>query len=115
MGFGEAISSVLGKYVGFSGRAPRSEYWYWILFYVIVLVVAIVIDKILGFPIVQAIVSLGLLLPSLAVAIRRLHDLDRSGWWMLLCFVPIANIVLIVWFCMRGTMGPNRFGPDPLP
>ena len=116
MGFTEAVSSVLGKYVGFTGRASRSEYWYWILFYVLALIVAIVIDRMLfGFAILQSILSLALLLPSIAVAIRRLHDLDRSGWWVLLAFVPIANIVLIVWFCMKGTTGPNQYGPDPIP
>ena len=59
--------------------------------------------------------SLALFLPALALAVRRLHDLDRSGWWLLVGFVPIVGtIVLLVWFCTRGTEGPNRFGPDPL-
>ena len=116
MGFGEAVSSVFSKYVGFSGRAPRSEYWYWLLFYCLVLIVAVLIDQmVLGFAVLQSILSLALLLPSLAVAIRRLHDLDRTGWWLLLALVPVAGIVLIVWFCFRGTMGPNQYGPDPIP
>ena len=115
MGFTEAISSVLGNYAGFSGRAPRSEYWFWILFWFIVLIVAGVIDMVLGFPIVQSIASIGLLVPSLAVAVRRLHDCDRSGWWFLLGFVPIANILLLVWLCTKGTTGPNQYGPDPIP
>jgi len=56
-----------------------------------------------------------LLLPSIAVAIRRLHDLDRTGWWFLLVFLPIiGGIWLFIWFCTRGTVGPNRFGPDAL-
>ena len=63
---------------------------------------------------ISALVSLGLFLPGLAVAVRRLHDVDRSGWWLLLAFVPLIGIiVLIVWWCTEGTRGPNRFGPDP--
>lgn len=116
MGFGEAISSCFGKYAGFSGRAPRSEYWYFILFYVLVLIVATVIDAVvIGYPLVQGIASIAMLLPTLAVGARRLHDLDRTGWWLLLAFVPIANILLLVWFCMKGTTGANQYGPDPIP
>jgi uncharacterized membrane protein YhaH (DUF805 family) len=66
----------------------------------------------LGF--VGLVVSLALLLPSIAVAIRRLHDLDRTGWWLLLAFTGIGAIVLLVWDCMKGTTGSNRFGADPL-
>ena len=63
---------------------------------------------------INTIAELALLLPGLAVAVRRLHDLDRTGWWWLIVFTVIGIIVLIVWFCMRGTVGPNRFGPDQL-
>ena len=63
---------------------------------------------------VAPLISLALLLPDVAVSIRRLHDLDRSGWWLLICLTGIGFIVLLVWDCMRGTLGPNRFGPAPL-
>jgi len=63
----------------------------------------------------NGIASLATFLPSLAVGIRRLHDRDQTGWWILLGLIPVIGwIILIVWFCMRGTVGPNRFGPDPL-
>ncbi len=115
MGFVDAIKSGFNNYVNFSGRASRSEYWYWILFYILVGIVASVIDAALGIGFLGALVSLGLFLPSLAVAVRRLHDLDKSGWWFLLIFIPLVGaIILIVWFCTKGTTGPNRFGPDPL-
>ncbi len=62
----------------------------------------------------NSLVSLALFLPGLAVSVRRLHDLDRTGWWLLLVFTVIGVILLLVWDCMKGTPGPNRFGPDPL-
>jgi uncharacterized membrane protein YhaH (DUF805 family) len=119
MSFVEAIQSGFSNYVNFSGRAVRSEYWYWVLFVVLLSIVTNIIDAVIsgtsGFAILSTIVSLGLFLPGLAVGIRRLHDLDKSGWWALLIFIPLVGaIILIVWACTRGTMGPNRFGPDPL-
>jgi uncharacterized membrane protein YhaH (DUF805 family) len=117
MNFVEAISSGFNNYVTFSGRAQRSAYWWWVLFELIVLIVAQILDGILfgaTTPVLYGIAALGLLLPSIAVAIRRLHDLDRTGWWFLLVFTGIGGIVLLIWFCMKGTTGPNRYGPDPL-
>jgi uncharacterized membrane protein YhaH (DUF805 family) len=115
MNFTQAISSGFSNYVNFAGRAVRSEYWYWVLFVVIVSIVASIIDVVLGTRLFNPIFSLAVLLPSLAVGVRRLHDLDRSGWWLLLSLIPlIGAIVLIVWFVGRGTPGANRFGPDPL-
>jgi uncharacterized membrane protein YhaH (DUF805 family) len=115
MGFTQAISSGFQNYVNFSGRAIRSEYWFWTLFTVLLWIVASIIDVALGLGILAPLGALATLLPSIAVAVRRLHDTDRSGWWFLLIFIPlIGPIVLIVWFCMRGTVGSNRFGPDPL-
>ena len=114
MGFGEAISSGFSNYVNFNGRAARSEYWFWTLFAVLVSIVARIVDAIIGAPIIGAIVSLGLLLPGLAVGVRRLHDLDRTGWWLLLLLTGIGAIVLLIWDCMKGTDGPNQYGPDPL-
>src|SRR3954451_157680 len=101
MNFGEAITSVLKNYVNFSGRAARSEYWYWALFLLIVGILTAVIDGLVfsasgGNGPVSLIVALGLLLPNLAVAIRRLHDIDRTGWWFLLAFTIIGLIVLLV-------------------
>ena len=119
MGFGEAITSCFGKYVTFAGRAARSEYWYFVLFYVVVVVIAAVIDTVvfsaMDFKPLQTIVILATFLPLLAVAIRRLHDLDRTGWWYLIVFTGIGAILLFVWYCMKGTTGPNQYGPDPIP
>ena len=118
MNFGQAIASGFKKYVDFTGRAPRSEFWLWTLFAVLASIVAGIIDFALfddmDFSPVNSIVGLVLFLPGIAVSIRRLHDLDRTGWWFLLAFTVIGIILLIIWNCMRGTPGPNRFGPDPL-
>ncbi len=111
----QAISAGFSNYVKFSGRAIRSEYWYWVLFIIIAEIVTSIIDMTLGTGFITGLFGLATFLPSLAVAIRRLHDLDRSGWWVLLALIPlIGAIILIIWYCSRGTAGPNRFGPDPL-
>jgi uncharacterized membrane protein YhaH (DUF805 family) len=118
MNFGEAIASGFRNYVNFSGRAARSEYWYWALFLFIVGTATLLIDLAI-FPTVETgpvntVVSIALLLPNLAVSVRRLHDIDRTGWWILIAFTVIGIILLLVWACVKGTDGPNRFGPDPL-
>jgi uncharacterized membrane protein YhaH (DUF805 family) len=115
MNFGQAISSGFSNYVGFGGRACRSEYWFWTLFAVIVSAVTAGIDGVTGIPVTNTIAGLALFLPGLAVSVRRLHDLDRTGWWLLLVFTVIGIFVLLYWDCVKGTDGPNRFGPDPLP
>jgi uncharacterized membrane protein YhaH (DUF805 family) len=115
MGFGEAIQSGFSNYVNFSDRAIRSEYWFWLLFAIIVAIVTGFIDAVIGVPLTNTIFALATFLPGLAVSVRRLHDLDRSGWWLLLGLIPLVGaIILIVWFCTRGTVGANRFGADPL-
>lgn len=127
MGFTQAISSVLGKYATFQGRAPRSEYWWFVLFMVLANWVAGIVDTLTFvdyslwrygdahlFTPFTSLVGLALLIPSVAVGVRRFHDMDRTGWWLLLAFTGIGTIVVFIWFMFRGTQGPNRFGPDPL-
>ena len=119
MGFGEAVSTCFSKYATFTGRARRPEYWYWVLFGVGVGIVATILDAIVfdtTSSVFSILSSLGLLLPNLAVTVRRLHDIDRSGWWMFILLLPlIGAIVMFVFMCLRGTPGPNRFGQDPAP
>ncbi len=109
------IEVVTKKYADFNGRARRQEYWMFVLFYILIYVALFVIESIVGsFGILVLVFSLGLLVPSIAVTIRRLHDTERSGWWILIAFVPVVGgIVLLVFMCLDGTGGPNRFGPDP--
>src|SRR5260370_31846695 len=98
MNFTQAITSGFQNYVNFSGRAARSEYWFWTLFYILVSIAASLIDlavfRSLDFSPLSAVASLGLLLPSLAVSARRLHDLDRTAWWLLLV-IPVIGVILL--------------------
>lgn len=106
---------VIKKYAVFNGRARRKEYWMFVLFYILIYVGLFVVESLVGSPgILVLIFALGLLVPSIAVSIRRLHDTDRSGWWILIGFVPlVGGIVLLVFMCLDGTSGANQYGPDP--
>jgi uncharacterized membrane protein YhaH (DUF805 family) len=114
MDFAEAIRSGFQNYVNFDGRARRSAYWFWALFVWVASAVLAIVDAVTGIGFVSALFGLATLLPSIAVAVRRLHDIDRSGWFLLLGFIPLVGVViLIIWACQAGTPGPNRFGPEP--
>ncbi|MFC1415682.1 DUF805 domain-containing protein [Streptacidiphilus cavernicola] len=105
---------VLKNYVGFSGRARRQEYWMFFLFNVIAYIVLAIIDAVIGSSILGIIYGLAVLLPSLAVAARRLHDTGRSGWWILIGIVPLVGwIILIVFLATEGQPNDNQFGPSP--
>ncbi|MBF0985155.1 DUF805 domain-containing protein [uncultured Campylobacter sp.] len=126
MTFMESVRTCLKEnYCNFEGRAPRSEYWWFTLFGVLLGIVTSVLDGFLGtytvtssgetIGFINLIFLLAMLLPSIAVAVRRLHDTDRSGWFYLLNLIPlIGSIILIVFFVQQGTNGRNRFGDDPL-
>lgn len=126
--------AVLKKYVVFSGRATRSEYWYFLLFSTIISMVLIGIDVAMGtgsaestmssadggmamsanMGVLSGIYSLAVLLPSIGVAVRRLHDTDHSGWWMFIALIPlIGGIVLLIFLVKDSTPGENQYGPNP--
>lgn len=110
MTFLESLQTCFKKYIVFNGRASRSEFWWFFLF-------ALIVPNLIGFfdSTLFFIICLLILLPSLAVQIRRLHDIDRTGWWILINLVPIIGlIVLIIFFATEGTQGQNRFGPQPI-
>lgn len=121
LGFGEAIGACLRKYSTFTGRSQRSEYWWWALFNLLVFVAVGLSGGVVGadataVDVVAVIAALALLLPNLAVTVRRLHDIDRSGWWVLIGFVPVVgSIILLVFAMLPGTPGENRFGLAPMP
>jgi uncharacterized membrane protein YhaH (DUF805 family) len=121
MSFQDAIRTCLQrKYADFHGRARRSEYWFFILFSAIVSAVAGILDTIFGIrsgtygtgPI-QGIVQLALLLPTLAVGVRRLHDTSRSGWWLLIGLIPFVGWIILLVFFVQDSQPANQHGPNP--
>ena len=140
MTFGQSVKHVFGNYATFQGRASRSEFWWWYLFTSIVSFIVFIpvipwytellnasVSETVALPaltglatfglILSTIWSLAILIPTIAVAIRRLHDTGRSGWWLLLWFLSccfgIGAIILIIFWVLPGTPGPNRFGEGP--
>lgn len=107
--------NVLKNYATFSGRARRKEYWMFALFNIIVGIVLIIIDYIIGtYFALYGLYCLGIILPSLAVSVRRLHDVNKSGWWIFISLIPlIGGIWLLVLFVTDGTAGDNQYGPSP--
>lgn len=105
---------VLKKYVVFEGRARRKEYWMFILFNLIVGGVVSILDYILGTAILGYLYSLAVLLPSLAVQVRRLHDINKPWYWIFITLIPLVGAIwMIVLMATEGTRGDNDFGPDP--
>ena len=117
MTFFESIKAVLSNYAGFTGRAGRPEFWWFQLFSIIV---SAIFSTLSGgnntsfFGILGTVVSIAILVPSLAVGVRRLHDIGRSGWYLLFAFIPLVGIIiLIVWFARVGDPSDNAFGTSP--
>lgn len=111
----------LRNYVGFSGRSRRKEYWMFVLFNIIFSIAAAILDNITGLAIpevgygpIYGLYALAVLLPGLAVAVRRLHDVGKSGWFLLIALIPIIGAIwLLVLFCTDGQPGVNKYGPNP--
>ena len=117
-----AIHCITKKYVDFSTRASRKEYWLFFLFYLIACIILSIIDMFVGtyheesgYGLFSGIFILATFLPYLAVTVRRLHDTGRTGWWLLLSIIPLFGLIwLIIVLCLKGNDGENRFGADPL-
>lgn len=113
------------RYAEFSGRSRRKEYWMFVLFNILVVIALLIVSGILGLlasdedigvgavVVLMVVYFLGTFVPSLAVQVRRMHDQDKSGWFVLLGLVPFGGIILLIFMLIEGTPGPNRFGPDP--
>lgn len=106
---------VLKNYIGFQGRARRKEYWVFFLFNFLITMLLSIIEVMLGLGgILSGIYGLFVLLPSIAVNVRRLHDIGRTGWWMLLSFIPVIGlIVLLIFAVLDSQPGENKYGPNP--
>lgn len=118
--FKEAVVRALSQnYCNFSGRASRSEYWWFYLFscivsWVVSIIVSLFSSDLSTMYIASMIVGLAFLLPGLGIAVRRLHDIGKSGWWLFISLIPlIGAILLLVWFCKDSQMEPNEYGPVP--
>lgn len=120
----DAVRSVYGNYANFSGRATRSEFWWFWLFYTLVIVALSLVAAAIA-PgggggsiafIGIAAFAIGSIIPIIAVTVRRLHDTGRSGWWLLLGFVPlVGGLILLFFYLQPSTPGPNAFGPAAAP
>ncbi len=117
---------VTTQYVDFEGRTRRQVFWYYVLAYIVIYIAVSIVESIFfGGPAMYGygfyrpqpltgLLTLALLLPSLGIAARRLHDIDRSALWLLLICIPVVGwLVLIYWYAQPGTVGANQFGPDP--
>ncbi len=112
---------VFENYANFNGRARRSEYWYFALGNLIILIIAAILDNVLGltfdmvpYGYLYLLVALAVFIPGLAVAVRRLHDVGKSGWFYFIALIPIVGAIwLLVLFCTEGNSGENEYGPDP--
>lgn len=113
---------VLKQYADFNGRARRTEYWMYLLFNIIFLFAAAILDNILGlkfspeipYGFIYMIYALAVFIPGLAVTVRRLHDVDKSGWFVLIAFIPLVGAIwLLILYCMEGTPGTNQYGVNP--
>lgn len=114
MDFTTAVQHALGNLMNFKDRARRSEFWWFYLLTAIVYVIASIVASIIILPIFYTGIIVVLWILTIPVSVRRLHDADKSGWWLLIFFVPLIGFLLLLyWFVTRGTVGPNRFGPDP--
>ena len=103
----------LSKYADFSGRARRTEYWMFYLTYIIAMVVASIIDGIIGFPIFTIILVLGMIIPCLSLTVRRLHDTGRSGWMFFISLVPVIGGLIFLFFMVQDSREDNDYGPNP--
>ena len=115
MSFGDSITNCLtNNYVGFSGRASRSEYWFWVLFTILVSLVAGIMDGLIfGTGTLSGISSILFFLPGLAVLVRRLHDVGRSGWWFLSTILILPFLLILYWLISEGDSNPNEYGEVP--
>ncbi len=110
----EWYTRVLNKYAVFTGRAQRAEYWYFVLFNALFWIGLRVFDRLIGIEILSTVYALAVFVPGLAVAIRRLHDTDHSGWWLLIGLIPVIGWIIMIIFLVEDSQPQvNRYGPNP--
>lgn len=111
-----ATKTVLNSYAKFEGRSGRVEFWWFVLAYIIVAILVAILSGILGMgDLLSNILSLALLIPSIAVSVRRLHDIGKSGWWYLINLIPVLGWIAFIYFAAQPSVGPNEHGEGPQP
>ncbi|WP_339723190.1 DUF805 domain-containing protein [uncultured Paraglaciecola sp.] len=103
----------LKKYAEFTGRTRRKEYWMFFLIYTILIILLSVVDAVLGAGFLSLLFSLAMLVPSISIAARRLHDTGRSGWWQLISFIPLIGIIILIVFLVQDSHDDNEYGANP--
>lgn len=106
-------NALKNHYADFNGRATRTQYWMFILFYIIFYIVAGVIDSFITGGLLTLVFALGMLIPSIAIAARRLHDTGRTGWWQLIALIPVIGTIVLIVFLVLDSEGDNQYGPNP--
>jgi uncharacterized membrane protein YhaH (DUF805 family) len=120
MNFFDAVKICFIKYTNFSDRASRSEFWLFVLFTFVASLILGLLDSLvvgalfLQFSPLSTIFTIAILIPSISVNVRRLHDVNRSGWWLLIELTVIGILLILFWCCTKGDEGENRFGPKPI-
>lgn len=109
----EYFLSALKKYADFSGRARRKEYWMFILFYFIIYITLAIVDSLIGTMFLALIFVLAMLVPSISIAARRLHDTGRTGWWQLISLIPLIGAIVLIVFLVQDSHEENQYGPNP--
>ncbi len=109
----EHFVDAMKKYVDFSGRATRTQYWMYILIFMVIYIALAVLDSVLGTFFIAAIFNLVCLLPSISVAARRLHDTGRTGWWQLIILIPLIGAIVLLVFLVQDSHGDNEYGANP--
>jgi uncharacterized membrane protein YhaH (DUF805 family) len=112
--------AVLKKYATFTGRSRRKEYWFFALFNIIISIVLTIVDAVFGtlsvetgLGLLSGVYSLAVLIPSIAVTVRRLHDVGRSGWWLLIAFLPLVGVIVLLVFMLQDSKEENEYGISP--
>ena len=109
----EYFTGALKQYADFNGRARRKEYWMFILFYMILYVALTVVGAVIGTVLLSTLFTLALLVPSISIAARRLHDTGRSGWWQLIALIPLIGAIVLIVFLAQDSHDENGYGPNP--
>lgn len=116
MDFMQSVKTVLKNYANFNDRSRSSEYWWWFLAYLVGYVILVFIGGVIGAAeILSGLFALALLVPNIAVSVRRFHDIGKSGWWVLIFIIPLVGLIAMIYFFIKPSDGPNQYGEGPIP